>query len=116
MLLGRSKLALAAFLQPVLYHIKYCINVQELNHTFNNTVEIPLSGHPRGTSKGTVKGGWRLNRGLSKQHFISKQTRDRRSINGPQLDLPQVNCVSAEGDISRFLTDHLTSRNQINGL
>ena len=90
MLLGRSKLALAAFLQPVLYHIKYCINVQELNHTFNNTVEIPLSGHPRGTSKWTVNGGWPLNRGLSKQHFISKQTRDRRSITGPQLDLPQV--------------------------
>ena len=27
MLLGRSTLALAAFLQPVLYHIKYCINL-----------------------------------------------------------------------------------------
>ena len=55
MLLG--KLALAAFLQPVLYHIKYCINAPELNHTFNNTVEIPLSGHPRGTSKWTLNGG-----------------------------------------------------------
>lgn len=70
--------------------------------TFNNTVETPLSGHPRGTSKWTVNDGWPLNRGLSKQHFISKQTRDRRSITGPKLDLPQVEFVSAKGDISRL--------------
>ena len=46
-----------------------------------------------------------------------EQMHDRRSITGPQLDLQQVDCVKAEGDISRFLTDHLTRRNQIiNGL
>ena len=51
MLLGRSTLALAAFLQPVLYHIKYCINVQELNHTFNNTVETALKGTSTSTKR-----------------------------------------------------------------